>query len=68
MPTVIVSSKFEIVIPPEIREALSIQPGEEMQVFHFENRIELIPVRSIREMRGLLRGIDTTVDRGPDRL
>jgi AbrB family looped-hinge helix DNA binding protein len=68
MPTVTVSPKFQVVIPQEVREALSIQPGEKMQVFHYENRIELVPVRPIREMRGFLRGINTTVDRDPDRL
>jgi AbrB family looped-hinge helix DNA binding protein len=68
MSTVTVSPKFQVVIPQEVREALSIRPGEKMQVFHYENRIELIPVRPIREMRGFLRGIDTTVNRDPDRL
>jgi len=32
-----------------------------------EGRIELIPVRRMKEMRGFLRGIDTSVDREPDR-
>ena len=68
MPQVTVSPKFQVVIPQEVREALAIQPGEKLQVFHYENRIELIPVRSAREMRGFLKGIDTTVDRDSDRL
>ncbi len=67
MPKVTVSPKFQVVIPREVREALSLQPGEKLQVFQYENRIELIPVRPIREMRGFLKGIDTTVDRDPDR-
>jgi len=65
---VTVSPKFQVVIPREVREALAIQPGEKLQVFQYENRIELIPVRPIREMRGFLKGIDTTVERDPDRL
>lgn len=68
MPTVTVSPKFQVVIPQEIREAMAIQPGEKMQVFQYDNRIELIPIRPVREMRGFLRGIDTTVSRDPDRL
>ena len=68
MPKVTVSPKFQVVIPQEVREALDLQPGEKLEVFHHENRIELIPVRPIREMRGFLRGIDTTLDREPDRL
>lgn len=66
--TVTVSPKFQVVIPQEVREALGIRPGEKMQVFQFENRIELVPVRPIREMRGFLRGIDTSVERDPDRV
>ncbi|HEY0513134.1 MAG TPA: AbrB/MazE/SpoVT family DNA-binding domain-containing protein [Thermoanaerobaculia bacterium] len=68
MPTVTVSPKFQIVIPLEVREALALRPGEKLQVFQYDNRIELVPVRPIQEMRGFLRGIDTTVDRDPDRL
>jgi AbrB family looped-hinge helix DNA binding protein len=65
---VTVSPKFQVVIPQEVREALSLQPGEKLQVFQYDNRIELIPVRPVREMRGFLRGMDTTLDRDLDRL
>jgi AbrB family looped-hinge helix DNA binding protein len=68
LPKVTVSPKFQVVIPLEVRESLGIHPGEMLQVFQYENRIEMIPVRPMREMRGFLRGIDTTVDREPDRL
>jgi AbrB family looped-hinge helix DNA binding protein len=68
MTTVILSSTFRVVIPREIREALGLRPGEELQVFQYDRRIELVPVRPVREMRGSLRGIDTTVERDPDRL
>jgi AbrB family looped-hinge helix DNA binding protein len=65
VPTVTVSPEFQIIIPQEVREALDIQPGDQLEVFHHENRIELIPIRPIYEMRGFLRGIDTTIE--PDR-
>jgi AbrB family looped-hinge helix DNA binding protein len=68
MPQVTVSPKFQVVIPREVRDSLGIQPGEELQVFRYGDRIELVPVRSIRQMRGFLQGIDTTVERDPDRL
>ena len=63
METVSVSPKFQVVIPRTIREALSIQPGQKIQVLQYENRIELIPVRSIEAMRGFLKGIDITDER-----
>jgi AbrB family looped-hinge helix DNA binding protein len=65
---VTVSPEFQVVIPQEVREALSLRPGEKLEVIRYENRIELIPVRPIREMRGFLRGMDTTLDRDADRV
>jgi AbrB family looped-hinge helix DNA binding protein len=68
MTTVTVSPKFQIIIPREMRKALKIQPGAKLAVFRSGNRIELIPVLPAREMRGYLRGMDTTIDRDPDRI
>jgi len=68
MTTVTVSLKYQVVIPREIREALGIRPGQKVQVLQYQNRIEFIPVRPIEQMRGFLKGIDTTIEREPDRL
>ena len=67
METVTVSPKFQVVIPKEIRESLKLAPGQKVQALLYENRIELIPVRPIKKMRGFLKGIDTTIDRETDR-
>lgn len=68
MQTVTVSPKFQVVIPKEMRESLKLAPGQKIQALLYENRIELIPVRPIKKMRGFLKGIDTTIDRETDRL
>lgn len=68
MEAVTVSPKFQIVIPRRIRQSLDIQPGQKIQVIRYGNRIELIPLRPIQEARGFLKGIDTTVEREPDRV
>lgn len=68
MPAVTVSTKFQVVIPLAVRQALGLLPGVKLQVVQFENRIELIPVRSSKSLRGSLRGIDTSVPRDADRL
>tara|TARA_B100000029_G_scaffold400695_1_gene399697 strand:+ start:405 stop:611 length:207 start_codon:yes stop_codon:yes gene_type:complete len=68
METVTISPKFQVVIPKQIRERLGLRPGQKVQAIAYENRIELVPVRPIRQMRGFLRGIDTTVPREADRL
>ena len=68
MQTVTVSPKFQVVIPKEMRESLKLAPGQKVQALLYENRIELIPVRRIKKMRGFLKGIDATIDRETDRL
>jgi AbrB family looped-hinge helix DNA binding protein len=68
MKPVTVSSKFQLVIPREVRESMAIQPGTRFQVLQYENRLELIPIREPRELRGFIRGIDTAVPREEDRL
>lgn len=68
MSVVTVSPKFQVVIPREIREALGLEPGQKVQAFQYQNRVELVPVRSVREMRGFLEGIDTSVARERDRV
>jgi AbrB family looped-hinge helix DNA binding protein len=68
MNTVTLSPKFQVVIPREIREALKLEPGQKIQALLYENRVELIPVKPMKEMRGFLAGIDTTVPREKDRI
>ena len=68
MGTVTISPKFQVVIPRLIREKLSLTPGQKIQTIVYGNRIELIPLRPIKEMRGFLKGINTKVDREADRL
>jgi AbrB family looped-hinge helix DNA binding protein len=68
MTSVTISPKFQVVIPKPIREKLNLSPGQKVQAIAYEGRIELIPLRPIREMRGFLKGIDTTVEREADRL
>ena len=68
MSTVTISPKFQVIIPLEIRKAFEIQPGEKLEVIHYGDRIELIPIKKLKKMRGFLRGITTTVDRENDRI
>lgn len=68
MQSVKVSPKYQVVIPRMVREALKIYPGEKIHVLQYENRIEFIPEKSIKSMRGFLKGIDTTIKRDNDRI
>lgn len=67
METVTVSPKFQVVIPKRIRKTLGLSPGQKVQAIVYGDRIELIPVRSIKDMRGFLKGIATTVECEADR-
>lgn len=68
MSVVTVSPKYQVVIPRAIREAMGLEPGQKVQALQYQNRIEFIPVRSMRAMRGFLKGLDTSVTRDADRV
>ena len=68
MTTVKVSPKFQIVIPKEVRDQMGIVAGQQLQVFTYEGRIELISFEPIENLRGILKGVDATFKREPDRL
>ena len=67
MQTVTVSPKYQVVIPKNIRDALKLRPGQKMRVIEYDGRIELIPERDIKELRGFLKGINTEFEREEDR-
>ncbi len=68
MTTVTVSPTFQVVIPLAIREALGLKPGQKIEAIQYLDRIEFIPVRPMKSMRGFLKGIDRTVPRDKDRV
>jgi AbrB family looped-hinge helix DNA binding protein len=68
MTSVTVSPKYQIVIPKEIRESMGIVSGQKVQITSYQGRIEVIPLKPMKEMRGFLKGIDTTVLREKDRV
>ena len=63
MGSVTVSPKYQVVIPKEVRESLQLHPGEKMEVFCIDGRIEMVRIRPMREMRGFLKGMDTAFKR-----
>ena len=68
MQSVTLSPKFQVVIPRPVRERLHLVPGQKMQVVEYKERVEFIPERDISELRGFVRGIDTSFERENDRL
>ena len=68
MSTVTVSPKYQVVIPLRVRESLRLRPGERFQVINYDGRVELIPIRKMKETRGFLRGMDSRIKRDEDRV
>ncbi len=67
MDTVTISPKFQVVIPKDIRLRLKLRAGQKVQAIAYDDRIELVPIRPARQLKGFLKGIDTGVPREPDR-
>jgi AbrB family looped-hinge helix DNA binding protein len=67
MTVVTVSSKFRVVIPKEIREALGLRPGQHVKALRYCDRVEFILVRPIKAMQGFLKGLSSSVPRDRDR-
>jgi len=68
MRAVTVSPKFQVVIPKEVRESMGIVSGQKIQILTYRNRIEMIPVKPMKKMKGFLKGINTEVTRDNDRI
>jgi len=68
METVKISPKFQVVIPKDIRERLKLKAGQHVQALAYDDRIELVPIRSVKTLRGAFKGLDTTVSRDRDRV
>jgi len=68
METVTISPKYQVVIPKAIRTRLGLRAGQKIQAIVYGDRIELVPVRPVRQLKGFLKGIDTTVPRERDRV
>ena len=65
MQTVTLSPKYQVVIPQTVRTALGLRPGEKFQVVSYDGRIELIPVRRMKQTRGFLKGMNAGISRTP---
>ncbi len=68
MTLVTVSLKYQLVIPKEICESMGITSGQIIEIFSYKNRIELVPIKPIKELKGILKGIDTNINREKDRI
>jgi len=67
MGTVVVSSKFQVAIPKDLRESMGIKAGTRLEIISYANRIELVPVLPLKNLKGIFKGINTDIQRDEDR-
>jgi AbrB family looped-hinge helix DNA binding protein len=58
--TVTVSSKYQIVIPAELRESMQIRPGSKLTMVEMGGQIRLLPVLHASAYRGIARQLSNT--------
>ncbi|MFA6855894.1 MAG: AbrB/MazE/SpoVT family DNA-binding domain-containing protein [Treponema sp.] len=68
MNTVVVSTKYQVVIPKEIRETTGLKAGTSLEIIQYGSRIELIPIQPVKSLKGKFRGINTEIEREEDRI
>ena len=60
MPTTTISSKFQIVIPKQVREKLRLLSGQRLQVLEKGGVISLVPEVPLKSLKGAAKGITST--------
>jgi len=68
MKTVVLSSKYQVVIPKEVREDIGLEAGTRLEIMTYGNRIELVPILPMKKLKGIFKGIDTDIERDADRI
>lgn len=56
MTTVTLSSKFQISVPKDIREAMHFKPGQQLTFLRVGKSLRLVPVLKIEDLFGMAKG------------
>ncbi len=59
METVKVSKKYQVVIPEKLRREAKIKPGDKMVAIAKHGILQYVPVRTLKETKGMIPGLDT---------
>ena len=63
MNTVTISSKYQVVIPSQIRKQFNLKPGQKVMFIPYKSTLRVVFVPSIEEAQGMFPGIDTDPQR-----
>ena len=67
MEAVKVSPKFQVSIPAKIRKSLNIKAGQKVLMIPIVGRIEIVPIKDAKLLRGIAKGIDLNIEKEEDR-
>lgn len=63
MNTVTISSKYQVVIPRDIRERFNLKPGQKIMFIPYRDTLRVVFVPPVEEAEGMYTGIDTDPSR-----
>jgi len=59
MERVTISSKYQVVIPREVRKQFNLKPGQKLMFIPYNGTLRVVVVPPIKKARGMLKGINT---------
>jgi AbrB family looped-hinge helix DNA binding protein len=59
MDAVTISSKYQVVIPREVRKLFNLKPGQKIMFIPYNGTLRVVVVPPIKKARGMLKGINT---------
>lgn len=58
MYTTTISSKYQVVIPREVREQFGLKPGQRIAFIPFNKTLHVVIIPPIEKARGILKGMN----------
>jgi AbrB family looped-hinge helix DNA binding protein len=59
MEAVTISSKYQVVIPQEVRKQFNLKPGQKLMFIPYNGTLRVVIVPPIKKARGMLKGMNT---------
>jgi AbrB family looped-hinge helix DNA binding protein len=59
MEAVTISSKYQVVIPRDVRKQFNLKPGQKLMFIPYNGTLRVVVVPPIKKARGMLKGMNT---------